>query len=260
MLGAVSSPLVAINTVCSPTEMEREPRPIRPPPQIVLCVSHPTATQSRSSAFAPELPATPVPDHIPTIPTPEQQDQLMEAIPWDKAGFFLARAYMGLRDEETARAVIGDYAFGEPDENGSYNDRLTVRGKGRKVRILPVDSDVARWVRERHDLRALRAWPTMLEQPLFPNPKATNSNKRWTQASRRRVMLAAMAKVGIRTRPNEALRHCFGTRVANKLLRDGSSINDASRKLMMMMGHTSIETSSRYVKFAAESLRDLVRR
>lgn len=208
----------------------------------------------------PELPTTPIPDHEPSIPTPEQQDRLLAAIPWEVAGYFLARGFMGIRDEEAARANVGDYHFGEPDAEGRYLDQLTVRAKGSRRRTVPVDHEVARWVREVHDSRRLEAWPAMADGPLFPNPRAMGADKRWTPASRRRVMIAAMEAAGVKTRPNEALRHCYGTRIANHLLRDGATAGDASRKIMAMMGHTSVSTSNRYVKLAAESLRDMVRK
>jgi integrase len=210
--------------------------------------------------IAPKSPTTRVPEYVPTIPSPTQQEAMLGAIPWPVAGFFLARGFMGLRDEEATRANLGDYHWHEPDKRGACRDQLTVRGKGKRGRIVPVDADLARWVREHHDPRSLAAWPGMADLPLFPNPNARSAEKRWTPASRRRVMLAAMKSVDVHTTPNEALRHCYGTRVANRLLREGSGEGDASRKIMQMMGHTSVTTSQRYVKLAAETLRGLVRR
>jgi hypothetical protein len=47
--------------------------------------------------------------------------------------------------------------------------------------------------------------------------------------------------------------------VANRLMHDGYAADDAARKLMIFMGHTSVATSNRYVKLAADSLRDVLR-
>jgi hypothetical protein len=55
-------------------------------------------------------------------------------------------------------------------------------------------------------------------------------------------------------KPNEALRHCFGTRSAERSLRDGAGNTDAIRQEMAIMGHTSNETSSRQVHLGSESL------
>ena len=73
-------------------------------------------------------------------------------------------------------------------------------------------------------------------------------------------MLKAMKAAGIGTRPNEALRHCYGTRAAALMLRDGYGAQDATRIIMGIMGHNSAETSARYVKLASETLRKGVTR
>lgn len=73
-------------------------------------------------------------------------------------------------------------------------------------------------------------------------------------------MLAAMEAAGFTTRPNEALRHCFGTHAAARLLKEGRGEGDAIRLVMSMMGHTGAESSRRYVKLAASTLRPILRR
>jgi integrase len=71
-------------------------------------------------------------------------------------------------------------------------------------------------------------------------------------------MLKAMNAIGKPDAwaPNEALRHCYGTRTAERLLKDGNRQHDAMRLIMTIMGHTSVETSRRYVQLATESLRE----
>lgn len=197
----------------------------------------------------PQFPPVKVPDYLPTIPTEAQQDAMMQAIPWDVRGFFLARGYMGLRDEEAVRANVEHYRAG-PDADA---DELLVQGKGGRLRLLPVDVEVARWVREFRPVSG----PREPGDPLFWNPRTED---RWAASPRRRVMLRAMEAAGFSTRPNEALRHCFGTRTAARLLRDGKGQGDAIRLVMAMMGHTSESSSKRYVKLAAETLRPVVDR
>ncbi|TMA33478.1 MAG: hypothetical protein E6J87_10040 [Deltaproteobacteria bacterium] len=70
----------------------------------------------------------------------------------------------------------------------------------------------------------------------------------------------AMEVAGFKTRPNEALRHCFGTRAAARLLREGRREGDVIRLVMQIMGHTTTESSKRYVKLATDSLRLALRR
>jgi integrase len=68
-----------------------------------------------------------------------------------------------------------------------------------------------------------------------------------------------MDQVGVKLRPNEALRHAFGTELAARLLQGEHSQADASRLIMAIMGHTEFGTSMRYVKLATASMGHLIR-
>ena len=209
----------------------------------------------------PELPPVHVPTYQARIPNGHTRDLILAAIPWEKRGLFLARGYNGLRDKEARRANVQDYDFRSHSKTGKPLDQLAVQEKGGGVRYLPVDPELSRWVREHHEptdrLRDAEEEP----QPLFPNPRGLTPDKRWSKASARRVMLAAMgaAKTG-HFRPNEVLRHGFGTEAAERLLGFGHSEGDAVRMIMTMMGHTEAKTSARYVQIAAETLRGVLRK
>jgi integrase len=195
-------------------------------------------------AVEPELPEVQVPEYAPKIPTPEAQDRLLAAIPWDKRGAFLARGYMGLRPSEAARANVEDYDFDR--------DLLTVHGKGNRVRFLPVDGEVARWVHNQVEPPARLRDTAAPARPLFPNPDAQNEERRWTPAAARRVMLAAMTATGLKLKPNEALRHCFAT---NAAARDVDI-----EKVGFYLGHADCsKTTKRYVKLSGETLVDVPR-
>jgi len=206
-------------------------------------------SRRREISGVPDFPTVVIPDYVPHIPTAAQQDAMLSAIPEKRRGFFLARGYMGLRDEEAARALVEDYRAGDsPGE-----DELLVRGKGGRNRLLPVDLDVAVWVRAHRPVGGL----VEAGVPLFPNPR---TGRAWAAEARRVVMHDAMQAAGFKTRPNEALRHCFGTRAAARLLREGRGEGDAIRLVMQIMGHTTTESSKRYVKLATSSLRSALRR
>lgn len=194
-------------------------------------------------ARMPQLPTVHVPDYAPKIPTPEMQDKILAAIPWELRGAFLARGYMGLRPSEARRANVEDYNF----ETGV----LTVHGKGGRVRYLPADPEVARWVQEnvnpRDRLRDANRGPV----PIFANPRATGDDKRWTKASDRRVFLKACEAVGVEFKPNEALRHAFGTQAVNR----GVSLDRTGA----YMGHTETKTTQRYAKLDTTGLSDVLR-
>ncbi len=59
-------------------------------------------------------------------------------------------------------------------------------------------------------------------------------------------------------KPNEALRHTFGTRTVERLMGEGMSREQAQAAVMRIMGHTSKATSDRYVKLAAETMRGAI--
>jgi integrase len=121
-----------------------------------------------------------------------------------------------------------------------------------------VPAPLAAWVREHRPVGNLHdadAAPV----PLFDNPIG-HGDQRWHQSSERRVLLTAMKVCGVRHKPNELLRHAFGTEVANRLLGEGTSSADVSRLLMATMGHTEVKTSNRYVRLATEGLERIVSR
>jgi site-specific recombinase XerD len=65
------------------------------------------------------------------------------------------------------------------------------------------------------------------------------------------VFLAACRAVGVEFRPNEALRHAFGTHAVNRgvpLDRTGA-----------YMGHTETKTTKRYAKLDTAGLEDVLR-
>jgi integrase len=191
----------------------------------------------------PELPEVQVGEYAPRIPTPEAQDRLLAEIPWRKRGAFLARGYMGLRPSEAIRANVDDYDFDR--------DLLTVQGKGGRVRYLPADGEVARWIHDQVEPPPHLRDVTEPARPLFANPDAQGAEKRWTPASARRVMLQAMKAAGLKFKPNEALRHAFGTGAANR----GIEIERVGHYL----GHTDPRTTKRYAKLAGEALVDVPR-
>ena len=199
---------------------------------------------------APDIPPIKIPVHTPTIPSIDEQRRLLEAIPAEIREYWLARGLLGVRDEEAARGLLSDYRRGPTDDS----DEWLIRGKGGRDRLLPVPRELALWVREYRP--RLAASGTML----FINPLAevgANPAQRWMQDARRLVFHAAAKAIGCegKWKPNEALRHCFGTRTAERLLRDGATNVDAIRMVMSIMGHTSSATSARYVRLGAASLR-----
>jgi integrase len=205
---------------------------------------------------APEVPTVRVPEYVPDVPTAAVQERVLETIPWRSRGVFMARGLMGLRPSEARNADLADYWFDPGDEQ---RDVLTVRkSKSNRFRLIPAPAPVVAWVREFHSVSNLRDADSPAV-PLFDNPNGTDAG-RWSGSSERRVLLAAMKACGVKHRPNELLRHAFGTDVANRLLAEGNSPADVSRLIMAIMGHTEVKTSARYVRLATEGLERIVSR
>ena len=59
-------------------------------------------------------------------------------------------------------------------------------------------------------------------------------------------------------KPNESLRHCFGTRTAERLIVEGMTLEKAQAAVMRVMGLTSRVTAQRYIKLAAETIRSTI--
>ena len=108
---------------------------------------------------------------------------------------------------------------------------------------LEVAEWIDRWVPKSERLRS--------NLPLFRNPGAKNKEKRWTPASERRVLLAAMAEAGAYFKPNELGRHAFGTHAAKR--------GAQAFALQKFMGHTDPRTTSRYIDLSGAALLDVLR-
>ena len=215
----------------------------------------------------PPLPSVKIPEHTPRIPSPAQVQQLLDAIPWHLRGQWLARSQLGLRPSEAQRANVADWRF-EPEafrlRDGSEMraHTITIRGKGGRVRVLPVPAtwELAVWIDEHREAKdALRGDAA----PLFANPAADLSENpagRWTKASSRRVWLAACRTCSLmesqwtpRFTENESMRHAFAT---HSVALPGADL----ALLSELMGHADIRTTRRYRKLGPGAFLEVVKR
>lgn len=114
---------------------------------------------------------------------------------------------------------------------------LTIRGKGNRVRTVPLD---------RHDIALLDRQPPYIGSPLVfwedAGEPISNLSSRWGGYRRRVAQKAAQSKRPFTGFRFHDLRHLF----AVEFLRDGrGSIYDLQR----ILGHASIKTTERYLDF-----------
>lgn len=158
----------------------------------------------------------------------------------------------GLRVSEVADLRVCDVDLG----SGSATGTLTVRGKGSKTRVIPLEAvppDVNLWALL-HDYLAAKAKVIPLggrsgEAPLIarPNGRAWNA-----QMVRRRTRAwAAMLEGAERVTPHR-FRHSYATAML--------SLTGNLRVVQELMGHQSIATTEKYTEVTRQEIRRVVRR
>jgi len=176
-------------------------------------------------------PALSLPSVRPTPPMPRPapdtaiRDALQAAGPRERLMIRLA-AEVGLRRAEIAALHTGDV------QRDAYGWVLWVRGKGQKVRRLPIPADLAQELRQRGD-----GW-------VFPGRAEGHLSPRW------------VGKVVGGLLPGELTAHTLRHRFATETY----AIDHDILAVQQLLGHASPNTTQRYVALPAEDLRRLVSR
>ena len=148
----------------------------------------------------------------------------------------------GMRLSEVARLTTYDIELPvrinrDPSNTGS----ISVRGKGRKQRMLPLNYKACRalkaWLAVRPDIRDSALFVSKYRQPMGPRGIQNLVSK-------------YMAEAGIKNASVHSLRHSFATHHVAK----GTDL----RTVQEALGHASLQTTSIYVSTAKEAMkRDL---
>ena len=148
----------------------------------------------------------------------------------------------GIRLSEAARLTIHDIELPprinrDPTNTGS----ISIRGKGRKQRTLPLNYKAC---------RAMKAWLQI--RPDIPEPGLFVTKFRQAMGPRaiQGVVAKYLKEAGIKNASVHTLRHTFATQhVAN-----GTNL----RTIQEALGHTDLKTTSIYISMAKEAMkRDL---
>jgi integrase/recombinase XerD len=122
---------------------------------------------------------------------------------------------------------------------------LTVIGKGRKERVVPLGSSALECLRRYLIVRARSSSVPKPLQALFTNEQG----QRMSRQAFWRIIVSYGEKAGIGHITPHALRHSFATH----LLANGADL----RSVQMMLGHSDISTTQIYTHITNERLREI---
>jgi len=195
----------------------------------------------------PEFPEVPVDEYSPTIISVEKQAAVIDAIPWERRGAFMA-ARLGVRPGEIRAFNVDDYdppwlriskAAKGPNANAP------IRGtKSRASRRIRVDEELADWL----EWRTARITPQDLLRgplPLFQNPTGRRDRKRWLGNALRLEWNRACERIGIRVKMYEGTKHSS----ASAAVQAGESLY----RVQQALGHSDSRSTERYAKLTDES-------
>jgi len=202
----------------------------------------------------PEFPSLPRSEHAPTIITRQTQDAILEAIPWELRGVFLAMAHT-LRPGEARAVELRDYRDGDlivrRAAKGRKPEAEVRAAKERNVRLVGCDERLVAWI----DWRLARVSAAERLQGtgrLFVNPHARDHAQRWGHDALVNVWSAACRRVRVKVGLYEGTKHATST----DLLRRGEDL-ELVRKFL---GHKDARSTERYARLADRTVSDAMRR
>jgi hypothetical protein len=182
-------------------------------------------------------PAIEVAEHVPRMLTVEAQGLVLEAIPWDLRGAFLAAAYESLRVSEVRAFDCDDY-LGDGKLRlaaalqGSRADAKRSHTKNRSASLRELwNPELVRWIEWRLEQFTPEA-RLRGETALFWNPRAHNPSKRWVPAALRNAWheaceLAGVGHIGLQEGTRHSTLTALGAALPERVLRAYSRHRDA---------------------------------
>ena len=196
-----------------------------------------------------EIPWPRAPEHRPTVLPADAQDQVLEEIPEERRGIFLAMARLGLRNGE-ARALDasdfdGEYVTVGWAMKGAKRNAERRAPKNGRWRRLPVPDDLRAWIAG-HVPKAAR----LEARPLFVHP---NTGERWAPTAMSREWHEARERAGVPyCKLYEGARHSAAT----EWKRQGAD----DRVIQSILGHADKRSVERYARLADGAVLKVLRR
>jgi len=193
------------------------------------------------------------PEATPAPISARTQDQILDAIPEERRGIYLAMALMGLRPGEAVALDVSDYHDGwltvSRARKGDRLDSPIRSTKTGKVKRLPVPEELQRWIETYvPPERRLRG------EPLFLVPwsgRGFRPKGRWSGTSLRHTWITACKEVGVRVSLYVGTKHTFAT--------DAAARGVSERALQTFLGHADVRSTRRYARLADSALLDVLR-
>ena len=204
---------------------------------------------------SPKFPRVPWDQKPPQILTPEGQRAVLDAIPWEDRGIFLACRHT-LRPGEARAVDLGDYRETNLYVHAAVKGQSSsseIRGaKERNWRVVGADEELQAWIEWRIS-RASK--PERLRQrgvSLFPNWRGRNEGLRWTTHTMTVVWNRAAGSVGVQVSLYPGTKHSTMTNLA----RQGID----SKLLQQFAGHADRRSTDRYLVLADSDTIEMMRR
>ena len=168
----------------------------------------------------PTFPVIRVPEYLPRTLSLEERAHVLQAIPWERRGAFLAASWLLMRPREIRAADLEDY---DPGRNALAVYKA-VKGPRLDDPIKHTKARASSWrevwedeLREWVEWRLKQATPEARmrgEVALFWCPEARNPEKRWSDDPLRQEWNRACKCVGVRISLYEGTKHTTATALA----------------------------------------------
>lgn len=203
----------------------------------------------------PKFPRVPWDQKPPEILTPEGQRAVLDAIPWEDRGIFLACRHT-LRPGEARALDLGDYRetnlYVHAAVKGQSSSSVIRGAKERNWRVVGADEELQAWIEWRLSKASAEERLRKRGVPLFPNWKARNETRRWTTSTMTKAWNVAAKSVGVTVSLYPGTKHTTLTHLARQGV-------DAKR-LQRFAGHADRRSTDHYVLLADQDTVDMMRR
>ena len=211
-----------------------------------------------SADDVPEIPTVEVPEYSPRILESRQQTRVLERIPYDRRGAFLA-CRLGVRPSEARASHVSDYTVSADGQawltidkacKGPNSNAPILHTKAWKARAIPIDTALRDWIKWRLQKRAAAMRDCdrspMLSPAMFPNPRARTEEKRWTLSSMEHEWNRVRRLEGTDAALYEGTKHSFATAARER----GIPLD----QIQKFLGHADAKSTERYGRLRNSAL------